>query len=132
MPEAPLSVEISTSTRNDREYTQTVRLRVEDRVSGEVLTYVEFTPTEFWALIQGSHTWKDGFYTDHPERLGTKMQVSQEKIPDEVFGRTYGDEAKQLAEAWAAEQGYDGDVELRVHQSNRGWMLTTRTWRAEA
>jgi hypothetical protein len=131
MPKAPLEIEISTSTYNDRENTQTVRLRVEDRVSGEVLAHVEFTPTEFWRLIQEGHTWKDGFYTGHPERLGIKMQVSSEKIPAEVTKDAYGDKAKLKAEMWAAALGYDEDVELSVHNSNQGWKLTTRTWRAE-
>ena len=124
---AKVRVEITTRRGARSDSDVTVQLRVEDDASGEVLALVDYTANEWLALTTGLVTRKDGFISDHLERVGRKMVVRREDVPSEVTGYTRRNEAKTDAFTWAREQLQPGES-VEVRSSNSGWKAIFRSW----
>jgi hypothetical protein len=119
---------IEVATWRDTANNSAIRVRVEDGPSGELLVDMEFTPAEWWALINGSTHKGPSQRTSHPERLGRTLAVRSAQVPREALS-TYGKAAEAEARAWA-----DGarlpDEQASVQQTNSGWMAVFRSWHA--
>ena len=62
-----------------------IGLRIEERLSGEVLADIDMTPDEFAGLLSGLSTTLVGFVTNHPERLGKAQKVDSLAITAEML-----------------------------------------------
>lgn len=130
MSERELLVEVTTASPSDSRKAAVVRVRVEDRVSGEPIVCFELGDSEWWRLITGSSKYVAGFVGDHPDRIGRRMIVGHLDPERGEFDRRAS--VADLV-AWAKERDPSWE-EYAPRQTNKpgGWTVILRRWQTAA
>jgi len=103
MPNLNFDVRMTNSANTVGE-NRSVGVRIEDRLSGEVIVDIEFTPDQFVALLSNAGVKQSGFTTGHPERVGKVLRVESFEITREMLGDAkYGDDSEAVAQSLAEE-----------------------------
>ena len=115
-----------------------VTLTIEDWVSGETIVEGEFTGDEWWEVLSASNRRAEVYVTEHPERIGKKVEVTVVPVPpSETDGVSDREIQKEFAQRWAALHaagsdapwaGDGGPEEWWVRNTNHGWEAVYRRW----
>jgi hypothetical protein len=118
---AEISISLMSPSTSDGRDDGYVRLRVEERLSGECLVDVEIPAGRFYRLMQGSIQNWPAIVTIHPERLRKRMRTWTKDL-----GRKW-DMTEEEARTKAHEYP-DGAEQASVRLTNRGWVAVYRKW----
>ena len=122
-----LSIQGGMVTSTDSRVSNSFHLRVEDKVSGELLADVMLTPDQWLRVTSGSHITAEGTVGRHLDRVGRKQVVRQLSVPRDALSTYNRDTSRTEAMNWGLRH-VETDESMEVRQTNSGWVVIYRSW----
>lgn len=130
MTRRDVAVNITSPSSTDSRDDGYVRLRVEDKASGECLADVEIPAGRWWRLCQGGQQTWPALMSPHLDRVGKELETTRVPVPAPVEGETRRDQEREVWRAlaelkpdWLDFQDFD------IRRTNRGYEAVVRRWK---
>jgi hypothetical protein len=120
-------IEVAVLTSMDSRDEPSVRLRVFDHASSEILVDVDLSAGQWLALQSGTSLKFGGITSNHLERVGKEMHVRRVDIPLGTLTSYKRDEQEQQARSVALKHELAGET-TEVRSTNSGWVAIYRSW----